>query len=115
VVKRGGLNWHNTRMTQTERAERRFLAIAVTTLWLVAVGAAVEHQAALETLDRLPADEGRRRGRSRRIRLFVWGAAAVTAALINATPLPQGKLFQESWPEPWHTSAMSEKEFLNSS
>jgi hypothetical protein len=50
VVKSGGLNWQNTRMTQTARAERQFLAIAVTTLWLVAVGAQAEHDERVETI-----------------------------------------------------------------
>ena len=114
VVKSGGLNWQNTRMTQTERAERQFLAVAVTTLWLVAVGAEVEHQGPIETIDPLPADQRPGGGRGRRTRLFVCGIAAVLAALINGTPLPHGKLFQESWPEPWHMATISEEEFLNS-
>ena len=113
VVKSGGLNWQNMRMTKTERAERQFLAIAVTTLWLVAVGAEIEHAALTETIGRLPAEEGRRGPRVRRTRLFVCGAAAVLAALIKGAPLPYGKLIQESWPEPWHTSTISETEFIN--
>jgi hypothetical protein len=119
VAKSGGLNWQNTRMTQASRAERQFLAIAVTTLWLVAVGAAVEHAAAIETVGRLPAPGGQRSAAAerserqvRRVRLFAWGAAAVLAALINGQPLPQGQLYQEDWPEPWHTSTLSEEEFL---
>jgi hypothetical protein len=115
AVKRGGLNCQNTRRTRTERAERQFLAVAVTTLWLVAVGAEIEHHAPVETIAPLPADAGRTGGRVRRTRLFVGGAAAVLAALINGTPLPRGRLFQESWPEPWHTSTISETEFLNGS
>ena len=50
-----------------------------------------------------------------------WGALAgriftarTLAALINGTPLPHGKLFQESWPEPWHMATICEEEFLNS-
>jgi hypothetical protein len=112
VAKSAGLNWQNTRMTQPERAERQFLAIAVTTLWLVAVGAEVEHTATPETIGALPPDHGRSAARARRIRLFVWGASVVLAALINGTPLPRGKLFQEDWPEPWQMTTMSEKEFL---
>jgi hypothetical protein len=114
VVKRGGLNWQNTRMTQTERAERQFLAVAVTTLWLVAVGAQVEHAAPVETIARVPVPEDPGDPPGRRRRLFVVGAAAVLAALINHRPLPRGKLFQERWPEPWHLSTVTEEEFLNS-
>lgn len=112
VVKSGGLNWQNTRMIQPERAERQFLAVAVTTLWLVAVGAQLEHEAPIETVDRLPTGQTRRDERARRTRLFVAGAAAVLAALINGAPLPPGSLPQERWPEPWHASTMSEEEFL---
>jgi hypothetical protein len=112
VAKSGGLNWQNTRMTQPERAERQFLAIAVTTLWLVAVGAEVEHTATPETIGALPADQGPRAGRGRRMRLFIWGASVVLAALINGTPLPSGKLVQEDWPEPWPAITLSEIEFL---
>jgi hypothetical protein len=122
VAKSGGLDWQNTRMTQPERAERQFLAIAVTTLWLVAVGAEVEHDARRETIDRLPKGPTRggarkrrlRDARKRRLRLFVRGKAAVLAALINHAPLPRGKLFQERWPKPSHTRPISEKEFLKS-
>jgi Transposase DDE domain len=113
VVKSGGLNWHNTRMTQTERAERQFLAVAVTTLWLVAVGSEIERNAPVETIGRLPANNARRPDRVRRTRLFVSGAAAVLAALLNGALLPQGKLHQESWPEPWHPPTISEEEFLD--
>jgi hypothetical protein len=114
VTKSGGLNWQNTRMTQPARAERQFLAIAVTTLWLVAVGAEVEHETPIETIGRLPADAGRGGRRGRRIRLFVRGAAAVLAALINGSTLPQGQLVQESWPAPCHPSTLNEHEFLDS-
>ncbi len=49
-----GLCWQQTRMPEPGRAERQFLAIAVTTLWLVAVGATVERQAQGETPGPLP-------------------------------------------------------------
>jgi len=111
VAKSGGLNWQHTRMTNPERAERQFLAIAVTTLWLVAVGAEVERDGKIETIGSLPLEE-RRAVRVRRTRLFVLGAAAVIAALINHQPLPQGRLFPHPWPEPWPAVAVAEPEFL---
>lgn len=115
VAKSGGLNWQHTRMTIPERAERQFLAIAVTTLWLVAVGAEVEHQEQIETVGPLPAEpvdplgQGRQ---PRRTRLFVVGVATVIAALINQTPLPQGTLFDPDWPASTHIAPMTEEEFL---
>ena len=36
--KRGGWQWQHTRMEDPERAERLWLAVAVTTLWLLRVG-----------------------------------------------------------------------------
>jgi hypothetical protein len=117
VAKSGGLNWQQTRMTYPDRAERQFLALAVTTLWLVAVGAEVEHQAQIETIGALrpgSVNEGNGRGRSQRIRLFALGAAAVIAALINRAALPEGKLPQECWPASTHTLPMSEDEFQRS-
>lgn len=117
VTKSAGLNWQRTRMTHADRAERQFLAIAVTILWLVAVGAASERQAAIETIGPLPlgssvqAKPPRNSTRPRRIRLFAQGAAAVLAALINQASLPHGHLFPEGWPEPRHDSTPSEDEF----
>ena len=117
VAKSGGLNWQHTRMTIPERAERQFLAIAVTTLWLVAVGAEVERQERIETVGPLPleaTDPTAESNRPRRTRLFVVGVAAVIAALINQTALPHGKLFHQSWPDSIHVSTITEENFLQS-
>ena len=40
--KRGGWQWHQTKMTSPGRAERLWLVIAVATLWTVSVGCAAE-------------------------------------------------------------------------
>jgi hypothetical protein len=115
VTKSAGLNWQRTRMTQADRAERQFLAIAVTILWLVAVGAEVERQAEVETIGPLrsrPAQPRIAAGRVRRVRLFARGAAAVLAALINHTCLPHGRLFHQCWPEATPTSTISEDDFI---
>ena len=37
-LKRGGLGWHKTRMTDTHRADRMWLAFAVTIFWSVLIG-----------------------------------------------------------------------------
>ena len=42
--KRGGLGWHQTKMSDPKRAERLWLAIAVATLWLVSVGGQAKAQ-----------------------------------------------------------------------
>lgn len=43
-LKRGGLGWHQTKMTDPERAERLWLAIAVATVLLVSVGGHADAQ-----------------------------------------------------------------------
>jgi len=116
VTKSAGLNWQQTRMTHPARAERQFLAIAVTVLWLVAVGAEVERQAEIETLGRLrssgQAKPPNASVRIRRIRLFMQGAANVIAALVNHACLPRGKFFPEAWPESTQGASINENEFI---
>jgi hypothetical protein len=115
VTKSAGLNWQNTRMTRADRAERQFLAIAVTTLWLVAVGAEVERRAEIETIGPLrwpQGDTANAADRPRRIRLFVLGAAAVLAALVNHQCMPHGKFSPEAWPEATDVSTISEDDFI---
>ena len=41
-IKRGGWQWHRTRMTDPERADRLWLAMALATLWVVNLGAQEE-------------------------------------------------------------------------
>lgn len=112
VVKSAGLQWQHTRMSKPERLERMWLALAVTTLWLVAVGAAVERQAEVETIGAVPTEPTRRPVRKQR--LFEQGCAAVLAALLTGRPLPHGCLQELDWPEPYHnerTPPITEEEF----
>jgi hypothetical protein len=37
-TKRGGWNWHHTKMTDPRRAERHWLVMAVATVWVISVG-----------------------------------------------------------------------------
>lgn len=116
VTKSAGLNRQHARMTHSARAERHFLAIAVTILWLAAVGAEVERQVELETTGRLrstdKAQAPNASARIRRVRLFMQGAAKMIAALVNRACLPRGKFFPESWPESTHASSINEEEFI---
>lgn len=102
VLKSGGWQWHKTRMTDAGRAERLWLALAVTTLWLVAVGGESDEGIAVETVGRLPQPGGRVVGKGRQHRVFVNGLAVLLAALLNRTGLPAWHMEPESWPEPWH-------------
>jgi hypothetical protein len=113
VTKSGGWQWQYTRMTDPERVQRHWLAIAVATLWLVAVSGEVETSIAVETVWKLPrvgcqhgrgvnSDSLRGACRQRLHRVFVQGLAVLLAALLNRKGLPSWQLQPEPWPEPWH-------------
>jgi hypothetical protein len=120
VIKSGALNWQRTRMEKAERAERLWLAIAVSVLWLVVIGATVEGDRQRQTLGdgRLRGPEAAaRRARvvQRRHRLFAVGLAEWLAAQLCGRPLPQGKLAPEPWPEVCHdVPTVTEQEFSSS-
>jgi hypothetical protein len=120
VIKSGALQWQYTRMDRAERAERVWLAIAVSVLWLVVIGATVAGDEQRETLGpgRLRGPEAAaRRGQrvQRRHRLFAQGLAAWLAAQVCGRPLPPGKLAPQPWPEVWHEiPTVTEQEFSSS-
>jgi len=96
VIKSGGWQWQYTRMTDPQRLERHWLAIAVATLWLVAIGGAADEAIAVQTIGAFATTAQRQH------RVFVQGLAILLAALINGPHLPRWRFETESWPEPWH-------------
>jgi Transposase DDE domain len=113
VIKSGGWQWQQTKMTDPGRVERHWLAIAVATLWLVAVAGEGGEDLAVETVAQLPRTStwrhgpvtGSVQGKARVPRLhrvFVQGMALLLAALLNREGLPPWLLTPEPWPEPWH-------------
>jgi hypothetical protein len=113
VTKSGGWQWQYTKMTDPGRVERHWLAIAVATLWLVAVAGEADASLAVETVGNIPAPGSRPRpgakprrgaaaGRKRQHRVFVQGLAALLAALLNRSGWPPWCLHPEVWPQPWH-------------
>lgn len=103
VAKRGGWQWQRTRMTDAERATRLWLALAVSTLWLLRVGgeadAAIPDSTLLDVSAFCPT--GTRATRSRRWRLvsvFRRGWNLIMAALLRQEPLPIGRFIPEPWP-----------------
>jgi hypothetical protein len=54
-TKRGGWQWHQTKMVDPARAERLWLAIAVATLWVVSVGGQADANMPVSSLEALPA------------------------------------------------------------
>ena len=103
VIKSGALQWQRTLMNKAERAERLWLAIAISILWLVVIGAQVEGDERRETLGRLPQGAAQGQvGTARIHRLFLVGMVEFLAALLTGRPLPRGKLAPEPWPDAWH-------------
>lgn len=103
--KRGGWHWEQTKMTNPERAQRRWLAMAVATQWVVRVGSEQEAQAEASR-GKKPEARGKvgrpakqfHRPRGRELSCFVQGQQAISAAVALGKPLPTGKLVAESWP-----------------
>jgi hypothetical protein len=97
--KRGGWQWQRTRMEDPERAQRLWLAIAVTTLWLLRVGGSAW---ACETDPAGPApfEPGRQRHHdvSHMSSVFAQGHKAILMALLKHRRLPQGQWLPQPWP-----------------
>ena len=112
VIKGGALHWQNTRMTKAERAERLWLALAVTILWMVVIGATVEGVERKETLGEVATTAQPSAARAHR--LFQEGLARCLAALIQGQRLPKGKLAPEPWADTWHdVITPTEQEFTS--
>lgn len=101
LTKRGGWQWHRTRMTDPDRAARLWLAVAVATLWLVSIGGAADATIPESTCPLLPDTGPRHTRRATRLRLvsiFRRGYALWQAALLNDQHLPTGRFLPEPWP-----------------
>jgi hypothetical protein len=103
VTKRAGWQWQRTRMTQSDRAARLWLAVAVATLWLLSVGGVADDTIPDSTLlDVSAALAGQRRQRrATRLRLvstFRRGWVTIMVAWLNQAPLPLGVFLPEPWP-----------------
>jgi Transposase DDE domain len=98
VIKSGGWQWQYTRMTDPGRLERHWLAIAVATLWVVAIGGQASEEIAVETIGSFATGPSARRAH----RVFMQGLAILLAALVNGPHLPRWRFDPESRPEPWH-------------
>ena len=101
--KRGGWQWHQTKMTDPARAERLWLAMAVATLWVVSVGGEADVSLPVSTLDALPATHIARRtrqsaSRPRLLSCFARGLVAIIGALIRGDGLVLGRFLPEPWP-----------------
>ena len=107
--KRGGWQWHQTKMTNPARAERLWLVIAVATLWTVSVGCAAEGALPMPVPAELPAcpvahRQGSRRRQRREVSCFRRGRLVLIAALCSGQELPLGQLIPEPWPKSLDTA-----------
>jgi len=104
-AKRGGWHWEQTKMTDPQRAERLWLAMAVATLWVVSVGCQAEVSQPVAVLDDLPLLHiarrrvGTERAQGRVLSCFRRGRLLLVAALINRQSLPVGQIVPEPWPK----------------
>jgi hypothetical protein len=113
--KRGGWQWHQTKMQRPERAERYWLVLVVATLWVVSVGGQIEASLPASSLDELPATHIARRlakqerRRQRRLSCVSQGLVALSVAVVNGQPVLFGQFVPFDWPTDvtYHTSQAS--------
>jgi len=103
-TKRGGWQWHQTKMVDPQRAERLWLAIAVATLWAVSVGGQADASLPVSSWDALPETHVARRtasGRSRprMLSCFARGLLIIVGMLMRGDGLVLGRFVPEPWPE----------------
>jgi len=102
-TKRGGWQWHQTKMTDPKRASRLWLAIAVATLWVVSVGGEADATQSCSGLEALPELHIARRKATTRSRprlqsCFAQGLRRIFVAVLHGRRLPMGRFFPEPWP-----------------
>ena len=101
--KRGQWGWQHTKMLDPKRAERLWLAVAVSTLWVVGVGSQAEVSREAPDLEQLPpthvarqtAGSGTTGPRGRELSCLTRGRLCVLAAVWRGEAWPQAAL----WPE----------------
>ena len=103
-LKRGGCRWNYTRMTDPQRAERYWLAIAVATLWLVAIPRRRDATLPASSFDELPERHIARqtpkpnRLRPRVLSCFRRGTLVLLANLMARVTFSLDSFHPESWP-----------------
>jgi len=103
-LKRGGWHWHQTRMTDTDRAARLWLVMAVATLWVLSVGGYAEADLPPSSLPFLPPYfpyrcRPRRASQPRLVSCFARGILIILVALIRNESFPFGEFCPEPWPD----------------
>ena len=102
-LKRGGWQWQNTRMTDPKRAERLWLAMAVATLWTVAVGSEDEITGQVSSFEHPPdistSETSSPKPKNKRLLSCLRkGMLIILAMAINGRAVPLGQLHPQPWP-----------------
>ena len=114
-TKRGGWQWHQTKMTDPARASRLWVAIAVATLWVVSVGGEAEANEPCSGLEALPELHIARRTATKRSQprlqsCFAQGLRCIFVAVLHRRRLPMGRFLPEPWPTTMPPRKTSKKE-----
>jgi len=100
MTKRGGWQWHKTRMTDPERASRLWLGISVATLWLLSVGgeANIPDSTIPDVRDYFPQPSRKRKATMiRLVSIFRVGLGIMFSCLYHHESLPFGRFIPEHW------------------
>jgi len=102
-TKSGGWHWDQIKMTDPDRAQRLWLAIAVATLWVLSAGSREAECAAASGLPALPpcpvgGTTPTRRSRPRLLSIFRRGLLTIVVALLKGEGVVVGQLRPQSWP-----------------
>lgn len=100
-VKSDGWQWQRTRLTNPERAERQWLAMAVALLWTITLGGEPEAQ----SHDQLISEKEPSPSMIpiRQISCFLNGLLTILARLLMGLPITFGRLFPLSFNHPSHS------------
>ena len=102
--KRGGWQWHHSKMTQPQRVERYWVVMVVTILWTVSVGEYGEQALPASSLEQLPPTHVARRkatGRPQPASLsqFTLGRLWLLRAMMQGEAIPRGHFVPAPWPD----------------
>lgn len=99
-----GWQWQKTRISDADRAARMWLALALATFWVVAVGGQHDHdERPQETVPHLPATEVHQQGPenpggNRLVSVFLQGIAVIMARLTKGLLASPENWYPELWP-----------------
>lgn len=105
--KRGQWGWQHTKMVDPARAERLWLALAVSTLWVVGVGSQAEVSRPARHREQLPpthvarqtAGRGTKEPHGRNLSCVTRGRLCLLAAVWLGEAWPSAALWPQAWPQ----------------